>query len=79
VLKPSIEAGTTVAVYRPSPLLSGYAPTDRLEQLSATAAIASHKVGDGRVVLAQDSPTFRAFWYGTDLLLLNMILFSEAY
>jgi hypothetical protein len=36
-------------------------------------------VGDGRVVLAQDSPTFRAFWYGTDLLLLNMILFSEAY
>ncbi len=79
ILKPPTDAGTTVAVYRPDPLLSGYAPTDRLERIAKSAAITSQKVGDGRVVLIQDVLAFRSFWLGSDLLLLNAILMAEAY
>jgi len=79
VLKPATKTGTTVAVYPVDPLVSGYAPADRVASLKETAAITSNEVEDGRVILIQDVPTFRAFWYGTDALLLNAIMFAEAY
>lgn len=79
VLKPATAAGSTVGVYTRDPILSGYVPHDRRSAFDATAAILSLTKGDGRVVLMQDSPTFRGFWFGTDRLILNAALLSEAY
>jgi len=79
VLKPSVAPGTTVGVYTKDPVLSGYIPTGRRTAFSGTAAILSLPCGEGRVVLMEDSPTFRGFWYGTERLILNALLLAEAY
>jgi len=71
ILKPLTGPGTTVGVYTRNPVLSGYMPTELRSAFDATAAILSVTHGDGRVVLMEDSPTFRGFWFGTQRLLLN--------
>ncbi len=79
VLKPLVDPGTTVGVYTHDPLLSGYVPRDRKSAFGGTAAILSVTSGEGRVVLMEDSPTFRGFWFGTHRLFLNAVLLAEAY
>jgi len=79
VLNPLADPGATVGVYTHDPVLSGYVPSDRQSAFAGTAAILSVTAGKGRVVLMEDSPTFRGFWFGTHRLLLNAALLAEAY
>jgi hypothetical protein len=79
VLKPSTDAGATVGVYTKEPILSGYVPRDRTTAFEGKAMALSLERGDGRVILMEDSPTFRGFWYGTQRLILNAVLLAEAY
>jgi hypothetical protein len=62
-----------------SPRLSGYLSEEQMEVAQGAASIEAHRVGGGNVVLFMDNPNFRAFWYGTNGLFLNAILFRDLY
>ncbi|MCK8481634.1 M14 family metallopeptidase [Psychroserpens algicola] len=63
--------------YSKNPLLSGYISKPNLDSLALTVPYASKRLGQGRVVAFTDNTNFRAFWYGTNKLLMNAIFFRE--
>ncbi len=67
----------TVAQYTDQPLLSGYASAENLKRLRNSPALTAHRLDHGVVVRMADNPTFRAFWYGTQKLLLNALFFGS--
>ncbi|GAB5534212.1 MAG: M14 family metallopeptidase [Rubricoccaceae bacterium] len=71
--------GTDVGVYSDDPVQSGYISAANLERLPGAAALKAYRVGGGRVVLMDFNPTFRAFWWGTDGLLLNAIYLGSTF
>lgn len=64
-------------IYTDSPLLSGYISEEKLDQLQSTPAITVSRNGGGRVISFTDNTNFRAFWYGTNRLLMNAIFFGQ--
>lgn len=76
-MAPSTNVYQTPLVFAENPLLSGYASEKRLEEMAGAAALVAEPVGSGAVVLFGHSPTFRAYWRGTDKLLLNALLFGR--
>ncbi|NNF57712.1 MAG: peptidase M14 [Rhodothermaceae bacterium] len=68
--------GHDVGIYTEAPRLSGYISEPNLARLSGKAALMAGRLGRGRVVLMDFDPSFRAFWYGTDGLLLNAVFFG---
>ncbi len=75
---PSDTPGATVGTYdEQDPRLSGYLSDDQREQAQGAASIEAHEVGGGQVILFMDNPNFRAFWYGTNGLFLNAVLFGQ--
>ena len=72
-------AGNDVGVYTDEPLLSGYISDENLERLRGKSAIMAARQGSGHVVLMEFEPSFRAFWYGTDGLLLNAVFFGSTF
>lgn len=76
--EPSDVPGASVGTYdEEHPRLSGYISDDQLEQARGAASIEALEVGDGQVILFMDNPNFRAFWYGTNGLFLNAVLFGQ--
>ncbi|MDC7996258.1 M14 family metallopeptidase [Altibacter sp. HG106] len=63
--------------YTESPLLSGYISKPNLTELAGTAAFKTSGLGRGQVVYFTDNTNFRAFWYGTNKLLMNAIFFGN--
>jgi len=63
--------------YTGSPLLSGYISKPNLDKLSNTAAFKAARLGRGNVLYFTDNNNFRAFWYGTNKLLMNAIFFGD--
>ena len=63
--------------YTNKPLLSGYISEENLELLKGTVPFQVKKVGKGRVIVFTDNTNFRAFWYGTNKLLMNAIFFGK--
>lgn len=63
--------------YSQTPLLSGYISKSNLDSLSLTVPFKIKNLGRGNVVLFTDNTNFRAFWYGTNKLLMNAIFFRE--
>ncbi|PQB03915.1 M14 family metallopeptidase [Aureitalea marina] len=63
--------------YTDSPLLSGYISEENLDQLSGTVPFKTRGMGRGKVVYFTDNTNFRAFWYGTNKLLMNAIFFGD--
>ncbi len=63
--------------YTSSPLISGYISKPNLQKISKSAAIVVNGLGRGRIIAMADNPNFRAFWYGTNKLLLNGIFFGH--
>ncbi len=74
-----VPTGNDVGVYTTDPLLSGYISDENLERLGGKSAIMAARQGRGRVVLMDFDPSFRAFWYGTDGLLLNAVFFGGTF
>lgn len=62
--------------YTNSPLLSGYVSEENLELLKNSVPFQTTRMGSGRVIAFTDNTNFRAFWYGTNKLLMNAIFFS---
>ncbi len=63
--------------YTENPLLSGYISKLNLEKLKNTVPFKVNGVGKGQVVYFTDNTNFRAFWYGTNKLLMNAIFFGD--
>ncbi len=63
--------------YTKKPLLSGYISKKNLDSLSGTVPFRHNNLGRGNVILFTDNTNFRAFWYGTNKLLMNAIFFSD--
>ncbi|MDX1672719.1 MAG: zinc carboxypeptidase, partial [Balneolaceae bacterium] len=63
--------------YTDSPLASGYASEENLDQLSGSAAVVVSGVGGGKVISMTDNPNFRAYWYGTNKLFANAVFFGH--
>lgn len=63
--------------YTDAPLLSGYISEPNLEILAGTVPFAQNSIGRGNVILFTDNTNFRAFWYGTNKLMMNAVFFGE--
>jgi len=72
-------SGIDVGVVAETPVLSGYASPQTRERLAGAALLKAGRLGGGRVVLMDFNPAFRAFWYGTDGLLLNALYFGSTF
>ena len=64
-------------VYTKNPLLSGYISEENLELLKSTSPLNINSYGKGKIIYLTDNTNFRAFWYGTNKILMNAIFFSE--
>jgi len=64
-------------IYSNNPLLSGYISDKNLEELKNTAMFKIGNLGNGKVIYFTDNTNFRAFWYGTNKLLMNAIFFGK--
>jgi hypothetical protein len=63
--------------YTKKPLLSGYVSKPRLEDIAETVPFKHSNMGRGNVILFVDNTNFRAFWFGTNKLLMNAIFFGD--
>lgn len=63
--------------YTDNPLMSGYISNKNLEALKNTVPFQHNNYGRGDVIGFTDNTQFRAFWYGTNKLLMNAIFFAK--
>ena len=63
--------------YTENPLLSGYISQNNLKTLKNTTPIKITGYGDGKIIYLTDNTNFRAFWYGTNKVLMNAIFFAD--
>ena len=75
-LPPSDNPYENVALFTDRPRLAGYASPDNVRAIAGSAAVIAGRVGAGTLVRMSDDPTFRAFWLGTDRLLMNALFFG---
>lgn len=60
-------------VYGNAPLLSGYITKPNLDKLKNSSVLGTSALGRGRVIGFTENMAFRAFWFGTNKMLLNAI------
>ena len=63
--------------YTEKPLLSGYISSENAKLIKNTVPFKVQKLGKGRVIVFTDNTNFRAFWLGTNKLLMNAIFFGD--
>tara|TARA_B100001173_G_C15822165_1_gene476704 strand:- start:224 stop:766 length:543 start_codon:yes stop_codon:yes gene_type:complete len=63
--------------YTDNPLISGYISKENLKSIKDSRPFASFSLKKGKVLVFTDNTNFRAFWYGTNKLLMNAIFFSN--
>jgi hypothetical protein len=63
--------------YTSNPLLSGYISKENVKIIKNTVPFKAQKLGSGKVIVFTDNTNFRAFWFGTNKLLMNTIFFGD--
>ncbi|MEL6559277.1 MAG: M14 family metallopeptidase [Bacteroidota bacterium] len=76
-LKPDKQSFNNPVQYTANPLLSGYISKPNLKELAETVPFKVGQSGRGKVVLFTDNTNFRAFWYGTNKLMMNAVFFGH--
>lgn len=76
-IKPNKNSYNNPIVYTNDPLLSGYISEENLELLKNSVPFQIQGLGKGKVIAFTDNTNFRAFWYGTNKLLMNAIFFGD--
>ena len=76
-IKPNKRSYNNPIQYTDNPLLSGYISTPNLKVLKSSVPFQVQTMGRGRVIVFTDNTNFRAFWYGTNKLLMNAIFFGD--
>ena len=64
-------------LYTDSPLISGYVSEENLSLIKKSSPFKLIRKGKGKVLLMTDNTNFRAFWFGTNRILLNMLFHSN--
>ncbi len=59
------------------PLMSGYISSSNAKAISNSSAIGINALGRGRIIGFNSNVAFRAFWYGTNKLLLNAMFYGR--
>jgi len=77
MIEPSESKFANPGRYTEEPLRSGWISDANLEALKGTSTIRVNALGNGRIVSLVDNPNFRAFWYGTNKLMMNAIFFGR--
>ncbi|MDH7446942.1 M14 family metallopeptidase [Aquimarina sp. 2201CG14-23] len=76
-IKPDKQSYNNPIQYTKTPLLSGYVSKKNLDSIAGSVPFRHHNFGRGNTILFTDNTNFRAFWYGTNKLLMNAIFFSD--
>jgi hypothetical protein len=76
-IKPDKKSYNNPIQYTDNPLLSGYISKENIKELKNTIPFKVQRMGRGRVIIFTDNTNFRAFWYGTNKLLMNAIFFGD--
>ncbi len=76
-IKPNKNSYNNPIQYTKNPLLSGYISEENLDSLSLSVPLKIGGVGRGTIIGFTDNTNFRAFWYGTNKLLMNAIFFRD--
>ena len=77
-IKPDSSSYNNPIKYTENPLLSGYISKPNLNALKGTVPFKITSLGKGKVAVFTDNTNFRAFWYGTNKLLMNTIFFGKS-
>ncbi|WP_149275173.1 M14 family metallopeptidase [Pareuzebyella sediminis] len=75
-IKPDKNSYNNPIQYTSTPLMSGYISEENLELLKNSVPFQAQRMGKGWVMGFTDNTNFRAFWYGTNKLLMNAIFFG---
>ncbi len=76
-VKPDKNSYNNPIQYTENPLMSGYISEENLDSLSRSVPLKINSIGRGNIIAFTDNTNFRAFWYGTNKLLMNAIFFRE--
>ncbi|MGB7395718.1 MAG: zinc carboxypeptidase, partial [Pricia sp.] len=76
-IEPDEDSYNNPIQYTDNPLMSGYISEENLELLKNSVPFQVQRMGKGRVMAFTDNTNFRAFWYGTNKLLMNAIFFGD--
>jgi hypothetical protein len=76
-IKPNKNSYNNPIQYTANPLLSGYISEENLDSLKQTIPFKTERIGRGNIIAFTDNTNFRAFWYGTNKLLMNAIFFRN--
>ena len=76
-MKPEKNSYNNPIKYTKNPLLSGYISKDNLEIIKQSVPFKIKRFSSGKIFLFTDNTNFRAFWYGTNRLLMNAIFMSD--
>jgi hypothetical protein len=76
-LNPDKQSYNNPIKYTKNPLLTGYISKPNLDSLANTVPYKANRLKRGKVVVFTDNTNFRAFWYGTNKLLMNAIFFRD--
>lgn len=76
-IKPDKKSYNNPIQYTDNPLLSGYISKENAKEIKGTVPFKVKRFGRGRVIVFTDNTNFRAFWYGTNKLLMNAIFFGD--
>ncbi|MDA0757867.1 MAG: M14 family metallopeptidase [Bacteroidetes bacterium] len=63
--------------YSTNPLISGYISKENLKSIKGARPFAVFNYRKGKVAVFSDNTNFRAFWYGTNKLMMNAIFFAD--
>ena len=77
-MKANAQSYNNPVQYTSSPLLSGYISKPNLEALARTVPFKVARIGRGKVAVFTDNTNFRAFWYGTNKLMMNAVFFGDS-
>jgi len=77
MLEPDSQSFNNPIMFTSSPLMSGYIHAETLKELAGTSAFKTGNLGRGKVILFLENTNFRAFWFGTNKLLMNAIFFGD--
>ena len=76
-MKPEKDSYNNPIKYTKNPLISGYISVENLELLKTSVPFKIKRYSSGKIFLFTDNTNFRAFWYGTNRLLMNAIYLSN--
>ena len=76
-LEPAKNSFDNPIQYTGDPLLSGYISEENQALIGNSVPFKVARKGRGRVIVFTDNTNFRAFWYGTNKLLMNAIFFGH--